>query len=102
MKPIMYKQPFIFIGPPGCLKILRNMGFKTFGHIWDETYDIIEDHTHRMKTVLDLIESIDKMTPLEKFEISKAVADIVEYNFNIFITMPTTELHKFIDAYGEE
>jgi hypothetical protein len=102
MKPIMYKHPFIFIGPPGCLRALRNMGFKTFSHIWDETYDIIEDHNVRMQTVLDLIEHIDKMSAIEKLEISKAVADIVEYNFNLFVSMPNTGLANFVEMYGTE
>lgn len=102
MKPIMYKQPFIFVGPPGCLKALKNMGFRTFNHIWDETYDIIEDHTQRMKTVLDLISYIDKMSAAQKLEISKAVADIVEYNFNLFVSMPNTDLANFVEMYGAD
>ena len=38
-KPIVCKQAFIIIGPQYTLKYLKDLGFKTFGELWDESYD---------------------------------------------------------------
>jgi hypothetical protein len=100
MKPIMYKQPFIFVGPQYALRCLREMGFKTFSSVWDESYDEIESHSDRMMRILDLVEKIARMSSEEKIELSRKVADIVEYNFEQLKNKQPTELDKFIEKYG--
>jgi hypothetical protein len=101
-KPIMFRQPFIFVGPPHMLKFLRTAGFKTFSEFWDESYDDIENHHERMATILSLIQKLANMTEEEKIELSNKVKDIVEYNFNQFINKPPTMLYDFIKKYGIE
>ena len=102
MKPIMYKQPFIFVGPPLAMHYVRKLGFKTFSEIWDESYDVIINHHDRMRTVLDLIEKISKMSDEEKIEISRRVKDIVEYNFQQMKNRKPIELYDFVERYGNE
>lgn len=101
-KPIMFRQPFIFLGPPHILKFLKTAGYKTFAEFWDEAYDDIEDHHQRMITILSLIEKLASMTAEEKIELSCKVKDIVEYNFNQFINKPPTMLYDFTEKYGIE
>jgi hypothetical protein len=100
MKPIMYKQPFIFVGPQYALRCLREMGFKTFNNVWDENYDEIDSNSDRMMSILALVEKIARMSAEEKIKISEQVADIVEYNFQHLRNKKPTELHKFIEKYG--
>ena len=38
LKPIQQYHPFILLGMYG-LQNLRNLGFKTFDSVWDESYD---------------------------------------------------------------
>jgi hypothetical protein len=38
-RPIICRTPFLMIGPKNFLENLRQLGFKTFGNWWDESYD---------------------------------------------------------------
>jgi hypothetical protein len=38
-KPIWAKRLFVMFGTPGFLKKLHELGFKTFDHVIDESYD---------------------------------------------------------------
>lgn len=80
LKPIEGLQPFITISTPYFLKTLREFGFKTFGSIWDESYDEIEDNDIRLQAIFDLILEISKWD-LETCEKKyKSVLDICIYN----------------------
>jgi hemerythrin-like domain-containing protein len=96
----MYKQPFIFLGPPYILKFLQDSGYKTFNNFWDESYDNITDHHSRMLAILELIENLSKLSGKEKLELSNHIQDIVEFNFNKFVTQTPTMLYDFIEKYG--
>lgn len=100
LKPIMYKQPFIILGPKKSLFYIKQLGFKTFEDIWDESYDLIEDNMERLYSVINLIESISKKSEEEKLEISKKVKDIVEYNFDQMKNRNPIEVYDFVDRYG--
>jgi hypothetical protein len=39
-KPLAHRHPFLIYGTPGTLAHLRSLGFLTFDHIIDETYDL--------------------------------------------------------------
>lgn len=46
-KPIKHCQPFIIFGAVGTIAQLRQMGYRTFDHVIDHSYDSIEDNTQR-------------------------------------------------------
>lgn len=46
-KPIKHCQPFVIIGAAGSIQQLRNMGYRTFDHVIDHSYDRIENTTDR-------------------------------------------------------
>ena len=46
-KPIKHCQPFVIIGAAGSIQQLRNMGYRTFDHVIDHSYDQIENTTER-------------------------------------------------------
>jgi len=81
-KPMIYRQPFIMLGPPNALKCLRDMGFRTFHDIWDESYDAITDHSERFYKILDLCKSINEWSMLKKISIMHKCKEIIDYNFN--------------------
>lgn len=101
LKPIMYKQPFIFVGPPHSIKCLKSMGFKTFGDLWDESYDEEEDHTKRMDKVLDLLEKLNSLSDSEKLIISEKCSSIVTFNFMLLRSIKWKELKQLVEKYGE-
>ncbi len=50
-KAIKNCQPFVIAGACGSIKQLREMGYKTFDHVVDHSYDAIEDPTERWEAV---------------------------------------------------
>lgn len=58
-KPLAYRHPFVVYGNRGTLRTLRSWGFETFNHLWDESYDEIQDYQQRLYTVVDLLNTIE-------------------------------------------
>ena len=55
-------RPFVLVAPPHTLEYMHQLGFKTFNDWWNEDYDKEETHLQRLKSVLQLINSIDSMS----------------------------------------
>jgi len=53
-KPIAAGKPFVLAGGVNNLEYLRSYGFKTFGNIWNESYDNIVDPRERIDALFDL------------------------------------------------
>ena len=80
-------QPFIVIGRPNMLKYLKELGFKTFDWLIDETYDTIEDNNIRMKLIIIEIEKLHKMDfNLLKEKINNNY-DILQHNRNVILNI---------------
>lgn len=84
-RPIFYKKPFIMVGPPHTLHYLREQGFKTFSDIWDESYDIMEDHESRLFAIFKLIDQINGMSIPKLKELYNQIIPIVEYNRKLLL-----------------
>ncbi len=76
-KPILMAHPFVVAANPGYLKDLRNAGFKTFGHLIDESYDQIASPTARLECIMDTVRGISQLGAAEFWEASR---DICKYN----------------------
>jgi len=82
-KPIALGMPFVIVGTQGSLRYLRNYGFKTFGDIWDESYDDAADG-NRIKKISKLLIDLDQMPVAEKQKMFKSAHSIIEHNWNHF------------------
>jgi hypothetical protein len=54
-KPLAIGHPFIVVSNAGFYRDLHNLGFKTFGHVIDESFDQIENHQDRCNRVIDIV-----------------------------------------------
>lgn len=54
-KCIKYGQPFIMVAPAGTLQHLRDLGYRTFDHVLDNSYDSVQDPTQRWLAIKHLI-----------------------------------------------
>ena len=54
-KPLAMGHPFIVVSNAGFYRDLHRLGFKTFGHVIDETFDSIEQHQDRVDRVIQVI-----------------------------------------------
>jgi hypothetical protein len=57
-KPMAYHHPLIVYGTPGSLAYIRNLGFETFGHRIDESYDNEINATNRLDQILTVLEDL--------------------------------------------
>ena len=63
LRPIAVGQPFILAGTHGSLEYLRSYGFKTFGDVWDESYDLVKDPAERLIQIAELMKHISTWDP---------------------------------------
>jgi hypothetical protein len=54
-KPLAMGHPFIVVSTPGFYQDLHNLGFKTFNHLLDESFDKIENAQTRLNRVVDIV-----------------------------------------------
>lgn len=54
LKAMLCGCPFVIMATPWFLRRLRDMGFRTYGNIWNESYDDILDTDQRMCAIIDL------------------------------------------------
>ncbi len=94
MIPILFKKPFLNLGPLHGLKILKSYGFKTFDSIIDESYDTEVDLDKRMDMVLDELERLSKIDLVE-------LTPILDYNYNLLLDMNKNR-KKYLEQYFTE
>lgn len=95
-KPLMAGRPFIMLGGLHYLKHLRNLGFKTFAPVIDESYDEVVDYSERVKSAFHSFQKLSEQDPKET--LSK-LAPVLEHNRNIMydkhkLTQPA---RRFLD-----
>lgn len=99
-KPIAFMQPFILVGAAGSLQHVKDMGFKTFGEFWDESYDKETDDKLRFKMITEVLELIANWPENVKIDFTYVVKDIVDYNVRHLNTMKDVEIDNLIEKYG--
>lgn len=82
VKPILAQRLFVAIAGQHYLKNLRELGFKTFDGIIDESYDLIEDNTKRWSAA---IEQIDYLFSQPQHVILENIKPIVEHNRKVML-----------------
>lgn len=73
-KPIKHGQPFVIVGAPGSLQALRDLGYRTFDHVIDNSYDTELDNTRRWQKIRQTLLDIQAQDPDQWF--SKCLDDI--------------------------
>lgn len=86
-KPMRYCQAFIILGAPGTLKNLRDLGFRTFSDIWDESYDLEPDHSERLKKVMEICKQIHEWDHNQISKFRNVVKLRIDYNYKLLREM---------------
>jgi hypothetical protein len=97
-KPIKHGQMFFVAGPAGSLQALRDLGYRTFDSVLDNTYDRIQDSTQRWAKLCDAIKQAQHRLP-ERF--TAAQADI-KHNQQLFAELKTQRLNMLIKDIHEQ
>jgi hypothetical protein len=90
---MLYNHFFIYLGPPHSLKYLRSLGFKTWAHIIDESYDDIENPAERLYAVTNSINRFlsNPIDDIRQLYIENL--DIINHNRNLVLA---TEINDII------
>ena len=93
---MLYNHVFVYLGPPHSLKYLRSLGFKTWGHIIDESYDSIENPAERLYAVTQSLTDFLSKSLDEIKQIYIENLDIINHNRNLVLS---TEINDTIVSY---
>jgi hypothetical protein len=76
-KPLAIGHPFIVATSPGYYQDLHRLGFQTFGHLIDESFDTIEHHQDRMDRIITVVKDLCQQD-LDSFQ--KECYTVCKYN----------------------
>lgn len=85
-KPMVMRQPFIVFAGAGMLGYLRSYGFKTFESVWDESYDLEEDHEKRFYLLIKLIKQLSQLSESDFESLLVQCNEIIEHNHRHFFS----------------
>jgi hypothetical protein len=83
-RAILHKRPFVILGAQGSLAQIKKLGFKTFDHIWNEDYDLIQDPNHRTRAVIKIVKDIGALSSDQLKDLMYNVQDTVEFNYKFY------------------
>ena len=94
-KPIAFMHPFILMSQPHSLKILRDLGYKTFHPYIDESYDTETNDISRLKMILKEVERLSSFSDTEVEIFIDVIKPITNHNFINLIRKKNNEhIHK--------
>ena len=93
-KPIKYGQPFVIVGAAGSLAALRKLGYRTFDHAIDNSYDSTQNNTQRWQKTLQAIQQIQQQDMHLWF---KQCLDDVKHNQQLFLSSKYTRLNSLLE-----
>jgi len=85
-KPIANLQPFVIIGSMHSLRLLRELGYKTFGKFIDESYDDIKNSDTRIKSATRQAIKLAQMSHEEHIKLITQLKPILEHNQKHFFS----------------
>lgn len=96
-KPIKHAQPFFIAGCAGSLATLRQLGYRTFDSVLDNSYDTILDNTKRWQRLRECIESVRHCLP----QVFDACKQDVIHNQQLFLASKTQRLNTLLERLYE-
>ena len=103
-KPIIAEHLFVVHGNNHYLNKLKQLGFKTFSDVFDETYDDETDENKKIKKIVETLRSISEMDSTELYQ---RTTEIRTHNRQLFFDKNTVKdivgdsilrLLKFFDS----
>lgn len=95
-KPILNMQPFVIVGNPGSLQLLKHLGYRTFGNAINERYDKIQDSEVRMRELLEVTYSLHNRSHADHQLIQRHISKTVQYNQDHFLKPKTSRIQNLL------
>ena len=96
-KPIKHGQLFFIAGAAGSLQMLRNLGYRVFDSVLDNSYDLETDHTQRWMALTRSIYFAQSELP----DLFEQCRTDIEHNQQLFQAVKTERLNTLIKEINE-
>ena len=93
-KPIKFCQPFVILGAAGSIAQVKKMGYRTFDHVIDHSYDSISNNTKRWDAAMSEIERLITDTDLHSL-FQSCGSDLI-HNRQLFLSSKRERLNTLI------
>lgn len=93
-KPIMNLHPFIIMGNPKILSVLKSYGFQTFNKWWDESYDDEIDFKTRTQMILNIVKDLCSKSKEEMTSMIKEMESVLIHNKKVLHKLYTTKQYQ--------
>lgn len=92
-RPIALKTPFIIQGPKNYYHNLRKIGFKTFGHWWDEGFTE-DDYRHQPNEIFKVLNQLSKLTTSDLEALLIDMQSTLEHNYQLLMKLTPKDFVK--------
>lgn len=99
-KGFCYKTPFVVFAQYGVLKLLKEMGFKTFDWLVDERYDNEMDDKKRLRLIF---QEVDRLLNTPKEDLTKLIethSDVLKHNYKLINDFALSEIDKIYKLFN--
>jgi hypothetical protein len=93
-KPIKHGQMFFVAGGVGSLQTLRDLGYRVFDHVLDNSYDLEPDHTQRWIQLTDSITKAQQQGIAQLFD--QCQEDLI-HNQQLFLHNKASRLNTLLE-----
>ena len=102
LRPIACGKPFILAATHGSLEYLRQYGFKTFGHLIDESYDLETDSVKRLHKIIKVMDDIRSLSVNQKQLLNLEIDKVTKHNRDLFFSeeFARSVMQEFLDNYA--
>jgi len=96
-KPVVIGHPFIVASSEGYYRDLHNQGFRTFGHLIDESFDQIASSQARIERIEQVVQDLCSQ---DLVSFLGAARDVCEYNQHHLVELRQTKMKEFPDRFS--
>lgn len=96
-KPILNLQPFIILGNPGSLKLLKDLGYQTFEDVIRETYDEEIDHKDRLSSILKISYDLCNLSDKHHMKIQRIITSVLKHNQAHFLAPKVQRINELLN-----
>jgi hypothetical protein len=97
-KPIKFGQPFVIVGAPGSLQALRDLGYRTFDHAIDNSYDTETNNTQRWIQIKSAVAQIRQHDMHKWF--NSCLNDVL-HNQQLFLSSKYDRLNSLLERLNK-
>ena len=97
-KPIAIGHPFIVVANAGYYRDLHDLGFRTFGHIIDESFDKIENNQDRLSRIITVVKDLCNQDLSAFINESQ---EVCKYNQQLLAELSLTVRNQFSQQFEQ-